>query len=195
MSTKFGGGHTDSQWQHPSQWQHHGRIPDELGNALRDAAEHVRSVFDQRIEPRLGRRDVRAAILRLLTEQPMHGYQIIHEIEERSEGAWKPTPGSVYPTLQMLVDEGLLLAQEVDGKKNYSLTDSGKVEAENSGPAPWEASPDRDEARSRLLPKAGAKLAQAAVQVARSGTPEQVRDAIAVIDDARRKLYAILAQE
>jgi DNA-binding PadR family transcriptional regulator len=95
----------------------------------------------------------------------------------------------------MLVDEGLLLAQETDGKKNYSLTDSGKAEAENSGPAPWEASPDRDEARSRLLPKAGVKLAQAAVQVGRSGTPEQVRDAIAVIDDARRKLYAILAKE
>jgi DNA-binding PadR family transcriptional regulator len=188
MSGKFDGGRSNSRGQH-------GFIPDELGNILRDTAEHLRSAFDQRIEPRLGHRDVRAAILRLLAEEPMHGYQIIQEIETRSEGAWKPKPGSVYPTLQLLVDEGVTSAQETDGKKSYSLTDSGKLEAENSGPAPWETSSDRDEGRSRLLPKAGAKLAQAAVQVARNGTPEQVRDAVAVIDDARRKLYAILAQE
>jgi DNA-binding PadR family transcriptional regulator len=188
MSGKFDGGRSNSRGQH-------GFIPDELGNILRDTVEHLRSAFDQRIEPRLGHRDVRAAILRLLAEEPMHGYQIIQEIETRSEGAWKPKPGSVYPTLQLLVDEGVTSAQETEGKKSYSLTDSGKLEAENSGPAPWETSSDRDEARSRLLPKAGAKLAQAAVQVARNGTPEQMRDAVAVIDDARRKLYAILAQE
>jgi DNA-binding PadR family transcriptional regulator len=188
MSGTFGGGRTDSHRQH-------GFIPDELGNVLRDTAEHLRSVFDQRIEPRLGHRDVRAAILMLLSEEPMHGYQIIHEIETRSDGAWKPSPGSVYPTLQLLVDEGVASAQEIDGKKSYSLTDSGKLQVENSGPAPWETSSDRDAVSSRLLPKAGSKLAQAAVQVARSGTPEQVHDAVAVIDDARRKLYAILAQE
>lgn len=188
MSGKFSGGRTDSQGRH-------GFIPDEVENILRDAAGHLRSAFEQRIEPRLGRRDVRAAILRLLAEEPMHGYQIIHEIETRSDGAWKPKAGSVYPTLQLLVDEGLLRAQEADGKRSYSLTDSGKLEAENDGTVPWEAPSVRDAARSKLLPKAGAKLAQAAVQVARGGTPEQVHEAIAVIDDARRKLYAILAQE
>lgn len=188
MSGNYGGGHTGSQGPHES-------IPEELGNVLRDVAEHLRSAFDQRIEPRLRRKDVRAAILRLLTEEPMHGYQIIHEIETRSDGAWKPTPGSVYPTLQLLIDEGLLRAEETDGKKSYSLTDSGKLEAENGGPAPWETPSGRDEARSKLLPRAGAKLAQATVQVARGGTTEQVHEAVAVVDDARRKLYAILAQE
>ena len=189
MSGKFSGGRTDSEGQH------HGYIPGELGNVLREVAEHLRSAFDQRTEPRPEHRDIRAAILRLLVEEPMHGYQIIREIDARSDGAWKPTSGSVYPTLQLLVDEGLLRAQETDGKKSYSLTDSGKLEAENDGPAPWKTPSVRDAARSRLLPKAGAKLAQAAVQVARGGTPEQVHEAIAVIDDARRKLYAILAEE
>lgn len=189
MSGKFGGGRTDSQTQH------HGSIPDELGNVLRDAAESLRAVFDHRVDPRPGRRDVRAAILALLAEEPMHGHQIIHEIETRTDGAWKPTPGSVYPTLQLLVDEGLIVAQQTEGKKSYSLTEDGKLDAESNGPAPWETSAPRDAANSTLLPKAGAKLAQAAVQVARGGSPEQVHDAVAVIDDARRKLYAILARE
>src|SRR6476661_1774902 len=86
-----------------------------------------------------GRGDIRAAILALLVEQPMHGYQIIREIGERSEGAWAPSPGSVYPTLQQLTDEGLVRSQEQDGKRVYELTDEGRTAVEaRTGALPWE---------------------------------------------------------
>ena len=143
----------------------------------------------------MGRGDVRTAILTLLTDEPMHGYQIIHEIEKRSNGAWKPSAGSVYPTLQMLADEGLIEAKEADGRKTYTLTHTGKEEAATLSPAPWETNTGWDAARSTVLPKAASKLAQAVVQVARGGTLEQAQEAVTVIDEARRKLYAILAQD
>jgi len=88
---------------------------------------------------RARRGDVRAAILALLTEKPMHGYEMIQELDERTSGAWKPSPGSVYPTLTMLEDEGLVTAVESDGKRRYTLTDAGtEAAAERQGPAPWE---------------------------------------------------------
>ncbi|GAA1963345.1 PadR family transcriptional regulator [Microbacterium deminutum] len=162
---------------------------------LFEAMDQLRSVFEQRVGPRMGRGDVRAAVLALLAEQPMHGYQIIREIEERSGGSWKPSPGSVYPTLQLLVDEGLVSAEESNGRKTYSLTDAGRQETEGAGPAPWEASGTKDSPGIGALPKAGIDLAQAAAQVGRSGTSEQVKEAVAVLDEARRKLYSILAQD
>lgn len=170
------------------------------GPGLWDAVEQLRGMFEQRsggVGTRMGRGDVRTAILALLAEQPMHGYQIIHEIEERSGGAWKPSAGSVYPTLQMLSDEGLISAEESGGKKTYSLTDAGREEAGVAGErsAPWEAPAARSAAQATVLPKAGAKLAQAVAQVASSGTPGQVEEAVAVLDEARRKLYSILAQD
>jgi len=157
--------------------------------------------FGQKVGSRVGRGDVRAAILSLLSEQPMHGYQIIQQIEERSGGSWKPSPGSVYPTLQLLTDEGLIDVEESSGRKTYSLTEEGRAAAADTD-RPW---PSRDSASEHpssagssgwhgALPKAGANLAQAAMQVGRTGTPEQVEEAVEVIDEARRKLYAILAQ-
>lgn len=193
MRSTYSGGRADSQKQH------HGCSPQELGLGLWDAVEALRATVEDRVEkrvgPKRGRGDIRAAILRLLTEEPMHGYQIIHEIAERSGGAWEPSAGSVYPTLQLLVDEGLLQAKQTGGKKSYSLTESGKESAEASPLTPWKVSATPEGTRPTVLPKAGAKLAQAAVQIARGGTPEQVKEAVAVIDEARRQLYAILAQE
>jgi Transcriptional regulator PadR-like family len=142
-----------------------------------EAVEQLRGQFDRKVGMRMGRGDVRAAVLALLAEGPMHGYQIIHEIEERSGGAWKPSPGSVYPTLQLLADEGLIAA-----------------EAAADQPAPWEAPGARDGARTSALPKASIDLAQAVAQVGRSGSPEQVKQAVAVLDEARRKVYSILAE-
>ncbi|QEO14478.1 PadR family transcriptional regulator [Agromyces intestinalis] len=166
------------------------------GFPLWETLDQFRDVFEQRLSPRMSRGDVRAAVLALLAERPMHGYQIIHEIEERSGGAWKPSPGSVYPTLQLLADEGLITAEESNGRKTYSLTDTGRAEAESAADraAPWESG-TKESARSTVLPKAGMKLAQAVGQVARGGTPEQVAQAVDVLDEARRKLYSILAQE
>jgi DNA-binding PadR family transcriptional regulator len=167
------------------------------GSAAWETLEQLRGQFERRVGVRMARGDVRAAVLALLAEKPMHGYQIIHEIEERSEGAWKPSPGSVYPTLQLLADEGLIGAEESNGRKTYSLTDEGRkaVEATADQPAPWEAQSSRDGARTSALPKAGIDLAQAVAQVGRSGNPAQVTQAVAVLDEARRKLYSILAQD
>src|SRR5690606_30830681 len=81
------------------------------GAGVWEAMDQLRSAFERRGGTRMGRGDVRAAVLALLAERPMHGYQIIQEIDERSGGAWKPSPGSVYPTLQLLADEGLITAE------------------------------------------------------------------------------------
>jgi len=167
------------------------------GPNLGDVIDQFRSMFEQRVAPRMARGDVRAAILALLAEKPMHGYQLIAEIEQRSGGAWKPSAGSVYPTLQLLSDEGLITAEAADGRKTYSLTDEGKAEADAAADrsAPWESSAQGDPLGVGPLPKAGFALAQAAAQVKRIGTPEQVDEAVAVLDEARRKLYTILAQD
>jgi DNA-binding PadR family transcriptional regulator len=171
-------------------------------SAFFEAMDQFRKSFDPRPSggSRMARGDVRTAVLTLLAEKPMHGYQIISEIAERSGGTWKPSAGSVYPTLQLLADEGLITAEEQNGRKTYSLTEAGAaVAAEASGsPAPWESTTrdgSRDHARFSALPKAGVDLAAAAAQVGRTGSPEQVQQAIDVLDDARRKLYSILAQD
>ncbi|KJL41482.1 MULTISPECIES: PadR family transcriptional regulator [Microbacterium] len=168
-----------------------------LPSSFWDAMDQLKDTFERSFSPRVAKGDVRAAVLAILAEKPMHGYQIIQEIEERSDGAWKPSPGSVYPTLQMLADEGLVAAEESNGKKTYSLTEAGRAAAAaaEGQSAPWEAAGSRDSGRATALPKAGAKLAQAAATVGRSGTPEQVAKAVEVLDDARRKLYSILAQD
>lgn len=171
--------------------------------AIYDVVEQFRKSFEHQRPSggtRMARGDVRAAVLSLLAEKPMHGYQIINEIAERSGGSWKPSAGSVYPTLQLLADEGLISAEEQGGRKTYSLTEAGRaVVAETSEtPAPWESSAEKDghrtDPRFSALPKAGVDLAAAAAQVGRSGSTEQVQSAIEILDDARRKLYSILAQ-
>lgn len=189
-------------------------MPQELWDALGQLKQGFEQTFGQgfgqsfgqKVGTRVGRGDVRAAILSLLSEQPMHGYQIIQQIEERSGGAWKPSPGSVYPTLQLLTDEGLIDVEESAGRKTYSLTAAGRTEAEHTD-RPWAGADAGSGAEGdggssngfrhgahSALPKAGAHLAQAAMQVGRTGTPEQIQEAVDVIDEARRKLYAILAQ-
>ena len=165
-------------------------------DAMWQAFEQLRSTFEKKVGTRMGRGDVRAAVLSLLSEKPMHGYQIISEIAERSGGSWKPSAGSVYPTLQLLADEGLISAEESNGRKTYSLTEAGRVEVEASADrdAPWKTSSSRESGGMGALPKAGIELAQAAAQIQRSGTPEQVKQAVEVLDEARRRLYSILAQ-
>ena len=168
-------------------------------DSIWQAMEQLRGQFEQKVGgvTRMGRGDVRAAVLALLAEKPMHGYQIMREIEERSNGSWKPSPGSVYPTLQLLTDEGLIAAEESDGRKTYSLTEAGRAVAGGSSAksAPWESAGTRDSGRTGALPKAGIDLAQAVAQVGRSGSPEQVAQAVDVLDEARRKLFSILAQD
>ncbi|MDR6969790.1 PadR family transcriptional regulator [Leifsonia shinshuensis] len=168
-------------------------------DAMWQAFEQLRSTFEKKVGSRMGRGDVRAAVLSLLSEKPMHGYQIIREIEERSGGSWKPSAGSVYPTLQLLADEGLITAEESNGRKTYALTEAGREVAAAEAGTPWQGegtatAGGRRPMNGGTLPKAGVELAQAAAQVHRTGTPEQVQEAAAVLDEARRRLYSILAQ-
>jgi DNA-binding PadR family transcriptional regulator len=144
---------------------------------------------------RVRRGDVRSAILALLDDRPMHGYEMIQELEERTGGRWTPSAGSIYPTLQLLEDEGLVTPEEVEGRKVYSLTDTGKEAApkRTEGSRPWEQGDEdspRFEARKEMF-----KLMGAAKQVARTDDEEQVAKATEILKDARRKLYGLLAEE
>ncbi|WP_307664757.1 PadR family transcriptional regulator [Streptomyces sp. V1I1] len=145
---------------------------------------------------RARRGDVRASILALLKDRPMHGYEMIQEIGERSGGAWRPSPGSVYPTLQLLEDEGLITNESEGGKKLFTLTDSGRAEAESGPEAPWEeAGRGVDWETVNEIRQAGFGLMEAFGQVWKTGSTEQRQKAVAVINEARKKLYLILADE
>ncbi|MGW7070771.1 PadR family transcriptional regulator [Streptomyces sp. NPDC054855] len=145
---------------------------------------------------RARRGDVRASILALLKDRPMHGYEMIQEIAERSGGAWKPSPGSVYPTLQLLEDEGLISSASEGGKKLFSLTDAGGTAADEGPDAPWEeAGRGVDWEALSEIRQAGFGLMEAFGQVWKAGSKEQREKAVTVINDARKKLYLILADE
>ncbi|MGW1726065.1 PadR family transcriptional regulator [Streptomyces sp. NPDC002306] len=145
---------------------------------------------------RARRGDVRASILALLKDRPMHGYEMIQEIAERSGGAWKPSPGSVYPTLQLLEDEGLIVSESEGGKKLFSLTEAGRAAADEGADAPWEeASRGVDWEALTEIRQAGFGLMEAFGQVWKTGSKEQREKALTVINDARKKLYLILAEE
>lgn len=141
--------------------------------------------------------DVREAVLALLAERPMHGYEMLAELEERTEGVWRPSPGSVYPTLQMLEDEGLVEGEKAEGKRMYALTDAGRehVEQRRGRPAPWEEVKDGISAAALNLRGEMASLTSAAHQVMMVGTHDQQARALEILADARRRLYGILAAE
>jgi DNA-binding PadR family transcriptional regulator len=143
-----------------------------------------------------GRGDIRAAILALLAEQPMHGYQIIREITERSEGAWHPSPGSVYPTLQQLADEGLVKTEESEGRRVHELTDEGRTQAEaHAGTLPWEdAAEEADDDLVNLRDLAFGTMA-AVRQVAQAGSTAHVEAAQAILRETRKQLYRLLADD
>jgi DNA-binding PadR family transcriptional regulator len=146
--------------------------------------------------PKRGRGDVRAAIIALLAEEPMHGYQIITEISERSGGTWRPSPGSVYPTLQALEDQGVVTADQAEGRRVFSLTEAGRTEADaaGDGPAPWEDAA-RDADRS-LVDLRGLMLevGAAIMQVGRNGSESQVKAVGEILADTRRRIYLVLAE-
>ena len=145
---------------------------------------------------RRSRGDVRTAVLALLAQEPMHGYQIIQEIAERSGGAWRPSPGSVYPTISQLEDEGLVRTEKADGRSVIHLTDAGRThvdERREELDAVWNTAAAEDGFAS--LREAGRGLAGAVAQVAQVGRDEQVAEAVRLLDDTRRKLYLLLAGE
>jgi DNA-binding PadR family transcriptional regulator len=139
---------------------------------------------------------VRAAALLLLAEEPQHGYQLIQEIGQRSEGAWTPSPGSIYPVLQQLEDEGLLSFDRVDGRKTATLTDDGLAYVEEHREelgTPWQSTHGDRSAEMHEFATSLNGFMNAWKQVAQAGTPAQRERATAVVEDARKAMYLILA--
>ncbi|MDT5340746.1 MAG: hypothetical protein QOD90_6251 [Mycobacterium sp.] len=143
-----------------------------------------------------GRRgDVRAAILTLLAERPMHGYEMIQEIAERSQDLWKPSPGSVYPTLQLLVDEDLIAGTESDGnKKLFELTEAGRAVAEKIETPPWEEITEGADPGHANLRSAVGQLMGAVAQSAHAASAEQQQRIVDIVNNARREIYGILGE-
>lgn len=146
---------------------------------------------------RARRGDVRLALLRLLAEEPANGYQLMQAIEERSEGLWRPSPGSVYPTLAQLEDEGLISSVDADGARRFEITDAGResLKSRAGEPAPWASSPeDGENPLSELAPLVIA-IGKATFQVATVGNRAQRDRARELLADTRRSLYRVLAED
>ena len=142
------------------------------------------------------RGDIRTAALLLLNEEPRNGYQIMQEVEERSDGVWRPSPGSTYPALQQLEDEGLIRAQELDGRKLFQLTDAGREYVKERGedkPAPWEQMSGDVSDQAHELGRLIREVASAFSQVVKTGSEAQMGEARKVLTTTRKDLYRILA--
>jgi DNA-binding PadR family transcriptional regulator len=149
--------------------------------------------------PKVRRGDVRAAILDVLSVEPMNGYQIINQIAERTRGVWKPSPGSVYPTVQQLEDEGLVEATSANGRRERRLTDAGRTYVEEHADElaatwrPFDEHADQDGDGTPDLKPAVGQVMGAVWQLVTSGTRQQQADAAAILADTRRQLYRLLA--
>jgi DNA-binding PadR family transcriptional regulator len=132
------------------------------------------------------------AVLALLSEQDMHGYQIIQQIGERTGGAWSPSPGSVYPALQQLEEKGFLLSEADGDKRVFSLTELGRKHALALPGSPWDDFADADAPTAKLR-QAVTGLMEAVHQVGRAGSPEQMEQTSLLLDETRRRVYRILA--
>jgi DNA-binding PadR family transcriptional regulator len=158
------------------------RLMHEIFGPLRDGYAAVR------------RGKVRPLILAVLHDQPMHGYQVMQELEQRTGGRWRPSAGTIYPTLQQLEDEGLVRIEDAEGRKVYRLTDEGRAVAEASPLTrhPWF---DKRADESMDLRRLAVQLVGATVQVQRVGSSGAQRQAHDILVDARRRLYQVLADD
>ena len=144
----------------------------------------------------MGRGDVRAAILSLLGEAPMHGYQIMQELAARSGGAWRPSPGSVYPTLQALEDEELISAAATEGKRTFTLTEAGRAVLDaNPDYSDWVHTLDGGDGGASDVRDLMFQVGAATHQVLHAGTARQIGAAKALLTETRRKLDQLLADD
>ena len=147
---------------------------------------------------RMQRGDIRTAVLAILAEEPGHGYDVIQRLEEKTSGAWRPSPGSVYPTLQLLEDEGLLRSVERNAKRVYEITDQGREEAtrrvEEAGGTPWEIA-ERNDTGVGEFRNAVRQLLVASKQVSASGNQAQVERMLEILRKARKEIYTMLAED
>jgi DNA-binding PadR family transcriptional regulator len=141
------------------------------------------------------RGNVRAVILALLVERPMHGYEMIQEVEARTDGLWRPSAGSIYPTLQLLEEEGLVTGEESEGKRRFSLTTAGRAEADGLDRPPWEEVTDQGEGHASGLRDSALQLGAAIIQVVRTGSEDQIAKTREILNDARRRVYTVLGED
>jgi DNA-binding PadR family transcriptional regulator len=142
------------------------------------------------------RGDIRTAALLLLAEEPRNGYTIMQEIEERSNGVWRPSPGSVYPALAQLEDEGLIRSEESDGRKRFAITEAGREQIANrpeGAPAPWDTLADGVSRDVQELFGLMRQVGMAGVQLVQTATEKQLAEAKQVLTETRRAIYRILA--
>ena len=162
---------------------------------VREVLDQLRSPTARRSDERPARDDVRAAVLTLLAEQPADGYRIVRVLEERGGGGRTPGAGSVYPTLQLLADEGLAVADDTDGRRIWTLTAAGHAAADaardRSGPA---TATTRASGHRGAIIRSGAQLAQTVALAAQSVSGEQVGEVVAALDEARRRILSVLAR-
>jgi DNA-binding PadR family transcriptional regulator len=140
---------------------------------------------------RMRRGDIKFHLLEILKDTPRHGYEIISELEKQS-GGYRPSPGSVYPTLQMLEEGGYLTSEKIDGKKVYTITDEGLKLLEKRGEPRFEANPKM--AQAFEMRKSLMKLGAAAMDGTRDGDEETVKRINEIVNKARRDVYSILAE-
>lgn len=167
-----------------------------IANA-REVLDQLRSPGSRRPDVAPARDDVRASVLTVLAERPATGYQIVRTLQERGGDDRTPGAGAVYPTLQLLADEGLATSAETDGSKTWTLTTAGHAAAEavRNRPAPEETTGSlRASGRRGGIARSSAQLVQAAALAAQTGTPGQNAEVVAALDDTRRRILAILAR-
>jgi DNA-binding PadR family transcriptional regulator len=201
-------GHRDPRMEHPrhqEEWQassddqaerphgrHHGRGGHHGCGGSGDRG------WGHRGGPKVGRGDVRAAILSLLNEQPLHGYEMIQQIAMRSGNVWRPSPGSVYPSLQLLEDQGLIQGKETEGRRVYHLTDAGRTYVERQHgeiAAAWAGVTGTVNEAAVELHNLLDQVGSAMRQVAEAGTAAQIAAARTLLITTRRQLYQILADD
>lgn len=173
-------------------------LREELRRSHRHGAGHRPTGFGDlfgsgRRGPVVRRGEVRSQILSVLRDRPMHGYEVIQELEAQSDGRWRPSAGSIYPTLQQLADEGLVTGEDVDGRRVYTITDEGRtVAAESADRSPWTDTGNEDGPDIRKLVM---QLVPAAIQVGRVGSPHARTEATRILSDARKQMYRLLSED
>ena len=142
------------------------------------------------------RGDIRTAALLLLAEEPRNGYAIMQEIEERSDGVWRPSPGSVYPALSQLEDEGLIRSEEAEGRKRFAITDAGRehlAARPADAPAPWDTLAGGVSQDVQELFAIMRQVGIAGLQLVQTASESQLAEAKKVLSETRRAIYRILA--
>jgi DNA-binding PadR family transcriptional regulator len=165
-----------------------------LGKPGKGHGDHGRGHHGHWAGGRVPKGNVRGLLLAALLDGPAHGYELMRRLEEQTGGRWRPSPGSVYPLLQLLEDEGLITGTDQDGRRVYELTETGRAQADQSLLGDLAAGPDAATAHLDLRAEVQ-RLHGAARQVGTAGDAAQVEQAVAIVKNARQALYRLLADQ